>query len=329
MNIKSIIKSIATLLVIAAPAQTASAQADAQYSQYYEVPTFYNPAAVGATDYLKIRGGSRLQWIGIDNAPTSFLATADMPYKFLGKRVGFGLMINQESIGLYKNLSLGVQLGYKIKLFGGELTIGAQVGMYDQSFSGSEVYLPDDDDYHQSTDEAIPMNDIRGTALDVAGGIFYQHKRFWAGLSCTHANSPTITLNAESGSSDTENNYEFQAGRTVYFIAGSNIPIKNTLFEIIPSILVKGDFTFTTGEITARVRYNKFLSFGVGNRYNDAVYGTIAAEIKGFYIGYSYDYPTTSISKATSGSHEVFVGYSMKLDFSDKNKNKHKSIRIM
>jgi hypothetical protein len=148
-------------------------------------------------------------------------------------------------------------------------------------------------------------------------------------LSCTHANSPTITLNAESGSSDTENNYEFQAGRTVYFIAGSNIPIKNTLFEIIPSILVKSDFTFTTGEITARVRYNKFLSFGVGNRYNDAVYGTIAAEIKGFYIGYSYDYPTTSISKATSGSHEVFVGYSMKLDFSDKNKNKHKSIRIM
>lgn len=43
--------------------------------------------------------------------------------------------------------------------------------------------------------------------------------------------------------------------------------------------------------------------------------------------------PTTTryrpIVKASSGSHEVFLGYSLKLDLSDKNKNKHKSIRIM
>ena len=28
----------------------AKAQTDAQFSQYYEVPTFYNPGAVGQTD---------------------------------------------------------------------------------------------------------------------------------------------------------------------------------------------------------------------------------------------------------------------------------------
>lgn len=45
------------------------AQADGQLTQYFEVPTYYNPAAIGSTDYVRIRAGSRMQWIGIDNAP--------------------------------------------------------------------------------------------------------------------------------------------------------------------------------------------------------------------------------------------------------------------
>lgn len=92
---------------------------------------------------------------------------------------------------------------------------------------------------------------------------------------------------------------------------------------------MKSTFTFTTGELTARARFRKFLSFGVGYRWDDAVIATVSAEIKNFYIGYSYDYSTSAIRAASSGSHEVFVGYSMKLDLSDKNKNRHKSVRIM
>ena len=112
-------------------------------------------------------------------------------------------------------------------------------------------------------------------------------------------------------------------------MAGGNIPIKNTLFEILPSVLVKTDFTFTSAEITGRLRYNKFLSFGVGYRWNDAITATIAAELKNFYVGYAYDYPTGAISKASTGSHEVFAGYRLKLDLSDKNTHRHKAIRIM
>lgn len=313
--------------------QEASAQTDPQFSQYYEVPTYYNPAAAGRTDLLRIRGGARLQWVGIDNAPRSFAATADMPFKLFGKRFGAGVVFGQESIGLYKTLNVSAQIGYKLRKFGGEFTAAIQIGMYDQAFKGSEVFLPDNDDYHQGSDDAIPTTDIHGTALDLGAGLWFEHPRFWAGLSCTHITSPTIALNAENsaGGSETsgERRYEFQARRTLYFMAGSNIPIKNTLFEIVPSLLVKSDFTFTTGELTARVRYNKFLSFGVGYRWNDAVIATVAAEIKNFYIGYSYDYATSAINKASSGSHEVFAGYSLKLDFSDKNRHRHKSIRIM
>lgn len=309
------------------------AQTDPQFTQFYEIPSYYNPSAIGLSDFVRIRGGARLQWVGIDNAPQTFLALADMPFKIGKQRLGVGLTVQQEGIGLYSNLSIGAQIAYKFRKLGGEWSIGLQVGMYDQSFKGSEVNLPDNDDYHQGTDEAIPTTDIHGTAFDAAFGLRYTHRYFHAGISCTHLTSPKITMNAEnsSGGSETsgERKYEFQANRTLYFTLGGNIPIKNTLFELVPSLLVRSDFTFTSAEIMARARWRKFLSFGIGYRWDDAVMATVAAEVKNFFIGYSYDYSTSAIRSASSGSHEVFVGYSLKLNLSEKNKNRHKSVRIM
>lgn len=317
----------ALLLLLCAP--RSSAQSDAQFSQYFEVPNYYNPGAIGVTDFLKIRGGTRLQWVGIHGAPKTFLVSGDMPFKFLKKRFGVGLVMQQESMGLYKNLNLGAQIAYKQKLFKGQLSIGAQIGFVDQSFKGTEVFIPDQDDYHQPSDDAIPKQDIRGNAFDVSAGLFYTHPKFWVGVSGTHLNSPSVKLNSESGENSEEKNYEFNIGRTLYFMAGSNIKIKNTLFEVMPSAMVKSDFTFTTWEATVRGRYNKFLSLGFGYRWKDAVYAVVSAELKGFYLGASYDYSTTAIAKASSGSFEIFVGYSMKLNLGEKNKNRHRSVRIM
>ncbi|MDE7475395.1 MAG: type IX secretion system membrane protein PorP/SprF, partial [Duncaniella sp.] len=168
----------------------AKAQGDAQLTQYWALPTYYNPAAVGDTDYLRIRGGARMQWVGIDNAPRSFVAAADMPFKFIERRFGTGLVVQQESYGLFHNFTLDAQIGYKLKILKGELTVALQAGLYNQQFKGSEVYIPDDDDYHDSADDAIPQRDVAGYALDLGIGAFYVHKKFWGGISILHANNP-------------------------------------------------------------------------------------------------------------------------------------------
>ncbi len=327
------LRTALALATLSAATLATNAQTDATLSQYYEVPSYYNPSAIGNTDNIRIRGGARLQWLGIDNAPRTFAGVADMPFKIGSKRLGVGVKVSQESIGLYKTLDLGAQIAYKLRKWGGMWSVGLQIGMYDQSFKGTEVYIPDDDNYHESTDDAIPTTDIHGTALDLGAGLWYEHPRFYAGLSCTHLTSPTITMNAAAneGGSETSSDrkYQFQARRTLYFTAGCNIPIKNTLFELVPSILVRSDFSFTTGEITARARYRKLFSFGIGYRYDDALVATIAAEFKNFFVGYSYDYALSKIHSASSGSHEMFIGYSLKLDLSDKNRHRHKSVRIM
>lgn len=319
----------------------AMAQAEGQLTQYFATPTYYNPGAIGNTDFVRIRAGSRMQWIGIDNAPRDFILTADSPLKLFGKRIGLGIVASSESAGLFRNLSIGLQAGYKIKLFKGELTGAVQVGFANEVFKGSEVFIPDDNDYHQPTDDAIPDTDMSGNAFDLGVGVFYNKPKWWVGVSCLHVNSPTVSFSSDNGSegsassgsvsSDGEGvkKYQFTFDRTLYFMAGGNIPIKNTLFEVMPSMMFKTDFNFWRAEVTGRVRWKKFITAGIGYRYDDAISAILAAEYKGFYVGYSYDYPLSAISKASSGSHEIIAGYSLKLDFSDKNKNKHKSIRIM
>lgn len=331
-RLPDILRSLFVIMLMTAAARVV-AQSDAQLSQYFEVPSYYNPGAIGLEDRIRIRAGSRLQWVGIDNAPRTFLATADMPLKFFGKKcVGVGIVAQQESYGLFRNLTIAAQLAYKVKIFKGELTAGLRIGYASEQFKGSDLFLPDNDDYHQGTDEALPERDVSGSALDLGVGVWFTHKWFWAGVSSTHINQPTINFSDDSETTsggESDRRYEFQLRRQLFFTAGSNISIKNTLFEVIPSLMVKTDFTTWRAEVTGRVRYKHFLSAGLGYRHDDALILLLGAEFKGFYVGYSYDFPTTAIRKASHGSHEIIAGYALKLNFNDKNKNKHKSIRIM
>ena len=306
------------------------AQNDAQFTQYWAVPTYYNPAATGTVDFIRIRGGYKLQWLGIKNAPQSFVGMADMPLKLGAKsRLGLGAVFNQESIGLYRNMEVSAQISYKFKFLKGLWSVGVQPGFYNTKFKGSDVYIPEGDDYHEPNDPDLPTTDVSGNSFDLGAGISYTHKYFSLGVAVQHILQPTVTMD-DSGGSDSET-IEFQAEvpRQAYFIADSNIPIKNSLFSLQPSLLVRTDFSNFSAEVTMRATYNKFISFGLGYRYKEAISAMVAAEFKNFFIGYAYDYPMSAINRASSGSHEIVAGYMIKLNLSDKNKNKQRSIRIM
>ena len=293
---------LAVTLLLSAGHFKAAAQIDAQLTQYWALPSYYNPSSIGNVDFIHITAGSKLQWLGVKHAPMDFFALADMPFKFLGKRWGTGLLLQQESVGLFSSQTIAAQLAWKKKMLGGTLSVGVQLGLINQVFKGDSI------------------------RIDVAAGVSFVHKWFWVAASATHVTAPTITLKAGENEEDL---YEFDTGRFFYLMAGSNIPIKNTLFEIQPSILVKTDTKFWQAEATARFRYNKFLSAGVGYRHKDAVSAMIGAEFKNFFVGYAYDFPISSMNKATHGSHELILNYNVKLNMGEVNKNKHRSIRIM
>ncbi len=167
---KVILTIVLPVLAFMAPVAV-MAQTDAQFSQYYDVKNYYNPAASGCGDMLNVSVGSRLQWTGIPDAPKTFAALADMPLPLLDRRLGAGLVIRHESMGLYRGFIAAMQLSYRMKLWGGELSLGLQGGMLEETFKGSEVVLPDDDDFHEGGDDAVPRTDISGSSADIGAGV--------------------------------------------------------------------------------------------------------------------------------------------------------------
>ena len=141
---------------------TAKAQIDTQFSQYWALPGYYNPAAAGSSDKLNILTSTRQQWIGMPGAPQTYFVTGDMPFKFLKQNHGVGLVVTSETEGLYSHLILGAQYAFKIKLWKGVLSLGIQLGMLDERFDGTQVSIPTSD-YHQATDDGIPTTELQGT----------------------------------------------------------------------------------------------------------------------------------------------------------------------
>ncbi len=330
---RSVMPVVACVMALLCPS-VMKGQSDPLYTQAWALPTLYNPAAAGSTDWLRIRGAARLQWVGIENAPKSFTAAADIPFKLLNRRWGGGVNVTQESIGLFSNTYVNGQLSGRLKkLFGGELTIGLQVGYFGSSFRGSDVYIPDDDDYHDSNDPSIPTQDVGGGTIDFGVGLQYIHPKFHVGVSMLHPAAPKVKLNTKgtTSSSATSDNHEFETyvNRVLYLTAGSNIQVKNTLIELQPDLIVASDLKTFSGVLSLKGWYNKMFFGGVAYRWDDAVSINLGAEFKNFLFGYAYDIPTSRILKASSGSHEITVGYRLKLDFNGKNRHRHRSIRLM
>lgn len=318
-----------TAIIALVAARHAAAQSDMIFTQHWALPTLYNPANTGDTDFLRLRGGARLQWIGVRHAPQSFVATGDMPFLLAKKRIGAGVTFSQESIGLFSNLLISAQGSYKLKALGGIFGFGLQVGYYNTRFKGSDVYIPDNDDYHQPNDPSIPTQDLTGNAADFSLGVSYTHRLFHLGISALHLTGPEVNMSIEGTEANDTQEFSTQLRRTFYFEADSNIELQNSLFQLQPALLVATDLNSFSAGLSLRTTYNRFLSAGIGYRWNDALSIMIGAEFKNFFLGYAYDYPLSALSKATSGSHEIVAGYQLKLDLTGKNKNKHRSIRIM
>lgn len=321
---QSIIMKRGLLLIILGIVTCATgvrAQYDAQLTHYFMAMGYYNPAVAGKGEDLNLFALHRQQWIGIKRAPKSFFIQADMPFKFGKTNHGLGLAVFTESIGLYNNTHVGLQYAYKQKLFGGVLSIGLQGGLVNQAFRGTEVNIGDmESEYHQQTDEAIPITDVEGKALDINAGIYYSNKHFYAGVAVMHVTEPEIEL------SETAHTF---IGQSFNFTAGYNIKLKNPLYEVQPSVFLKSDLQTFQADVTARLIYNNRFNGGFSWRVNESVILLLGATFGRIDVGYAYDFPTTPILRSSSGSHELVLRYRLKINKTKTGKNRHKSVRIL
>ncbi|MDR0231967.1 MAG: type IX secretion system membrane protein PorP/SprF [Dysgonamonadaceae bacterium] len=303
--------------------QTA-AQYDAQISNYWAAISYYNPGYAGETGKLEMTALNRQQWLGFSNAPRTMLISADMPFAFLGRTHGVGAIVFTESLGLFKHSIMAGQYAYKKKLFKGDFSVGFQVSKIDESWLGSKVEItpPEETEVHEGNDDGIPMSDIQVSAIDFSLGFFYSYKWWHVGLSVTHLLEPE--MREKEGTTNI-----MYLPRGYYLMSGCNIQLSNPLLELRPSVFVKSTIQMTQLDLSARLFYNKMFYAGLGWRYGDAGIAMLGAKIKNIQAGYAYDFPISAIRKGTTGSHEIFLKYSIDINLNKGTKNKYKSVRIL
>ncbi|OAV64776.1 Bacteroidetes-specific putative membrane protein [Bacteroidales bacterium Barb6XT] len=310
---------VIVIIGLFACAQGVRGQYDVQFSRYFETMGYYNPGIAGSTEDMNVTAAARVQWLGMEGAPMSFFGMADRPIQFGGREHGVGVLLFTERIGLFQNTHMAGQYAFKQKLFGGMLHIGLQAGLVSRSFDGAGVKIPDNE-FFNPADDAIPKTAVSGMALDMNAGLYYTRKRFYVGAASTHITAPEVLLN--------ENAY-VKVDRAFNFTGGYNIETANPLLEVRPSAFLKTDLQTWQAEATLRVFYNKMFNGGVSWRMNESVILLLGGTFGRLQAGYAYDFPISAVRLASSGSHELVVRYSLKIDKTKTGKNKHKSVRIL
>jgi type IX secretion system PorP/SprF family membrane protein len=317
------------LLIISGCVRTVQAQRDAQFSQYHMALGYYNPATAGVTGNLDVVALYRLQWLGWDNAPKTLFATAGMPFHFLNREHGVGVMVLQDNLSSIKSsMTAGLQYAFLKKAGKGTFRIGVQLGMISLSDDGTKVILPVDSLGNPGTsDGAIPTSKVGSKSFDANLGIYYHTDKWYVGIASMHLLEPQFD----------DENYSDYIERTYNFVGGYNIRIENTLLELQPSVFMQTNFNTYMVNVTTRAIYARRYSAGLSWRMDENIangsagglvvmLGAIFGKVEG---GYAYDVPLSGMGIRNMGSHELFLKYRMQLNKPKTGKSKHKSVRIL
>ena len=304
------------MLFLSLAAITVRAQYDVSFSHYWAMEPSFNPAAVGKEGKLNVAGAYATQLAGFENNPKTMYVGADMPVYLMNNYHGVGLQIINDAIGLFSHKRLGVQYAFQPRLWGGTLSVGIQASLLSENFDGSKLELIDD------SDPLFVKSDINGTALDLNAGIYYHHRHWYAGVSVTHLNAPTVELGEKN---------ELNVSSTYYLTGGYNIRMKNPFLTIHTSFLGRTDGVAWRTDITGRLKYThekRVMYAGLSYSPTNSVTVLIGGNVRGIQLGYSYEIYTTAI-RIGNGSHELFVGYQTDINLYKKGRNLHKSVRIL
>ena len=108
-------KKIISLVFLACSFGVATAQQDAQYTQYMYNTQVVNPAYAGSRGVFSIAALYRAQWTGLDGAPTTQTLTMNTP---VSRSVGLGFSLVNDEIGngTSQNTYIDVDFSYTLSL---------------------------------------------------------------------------------------------------------------------------------------------------------------------------------------------------------------------
>lgn len=271
----------------------ANAQQQQMYSHYTVNGLAINPAYAGSRDAISGVLSYRNQWSQIEGAPVTQTLGVHAPV--LRKKIGLGLNIVNDVIGISKNFTLMSTYSYRLKLKSGYLRFGVQAGIVNYRNNWSEVITTDE------VDVVFSGGDESFWKPNFGAGLYFNNKKFFAGLSVPVLIPHDLNDNNPVNGAKLYQHY--------FFTAGTLLGLSSKL-ELKPSFLIKYvEGAPVQADLNAMFIFNKAFWIGGSYRTKDGVVFTTQYHTKKMlWIGYAYDYPLTDLNLVTKGSHEIFIG---------------------
>jgi type IX secretion system PorP/SprF family membrane protein len=266
-------------------------------NQYILNPLAINPAFAGSRGALSIASYYRKQWIGIKGAPETITFSIDAP--FSDQRIGLGLEVISDKIGVTKENQFNTNYAFKINMGSGILSFGLRGGVIltNTAFSDLIVIDPGDEIYLVDSRTFVVPN--------FSFGIHYSVHNYFAGFSVPRFLTYRFDFNRNKYVLKNDiNNYS-------YILNSGNVFKLSSKFKFFPSTLLQyskvGKFHYDLNALFCFI--DKFW-LGASYRNNRSVVGLIQFQPNNqLKIAYTYDFDFNKLGKYSNGSHEIMLRY--------------------
>jgi len=266
-------------------------------NQYILNPLTINPAYAGGRGALNIAAFYRKQWVGIAGSPETMTLSVDVP--LLDSKLGLGLIISNDKIGVTKETRFNTNYSYRISLDGGVLSFGLGAGLITTNTAYSDLVIVDQEDSHY-------LNDSRVFAVpDFSFGVYYNYKNYFAGFSVPKLLGYDFDFD--------KNKYalEVNLGQYNYMFHTGYLFTLSPKTKFFPSTLV----TFSPGEkmmfdINAHLNLFDRLWTGLSYRSSNSMAALLQFSVnEQIRVAYTYDFDFGKIGRYSNGSHEIMLRY--------------------
>lgn len=257
------------------------------YTQYMNNITPYNSAYSAINKNASINLSGRLQWVGIEGAPTSYMLNGNLPFENINASAG--MILRQDKFAVENQLNMSFFFAKSVQLnkdnfFSVSLNGGFQ--SYKANYSELDASDP------QFQDDISELSGTAGAAV-----LFYSPDKYYAGLSV-----PNLNLSSFSQASTRIKNTFYFAGAFMQDL-GDDVTLKPSLLvSYVKNIPVTADISTTA--------YFKNIGIGASYRTTNDIAGTLSFMFNNMFAGYSYQtgIGSKNIGSLSNGTHELSLG---------------------
>ena len=274
------------------------AQQDSQYTNYMYNTINVNPAYAGSRGVMSIFGMHRTQWVGLDGAPVTNVASINTPIN--NSKLGMGISFVNDRIGPSDENAISADISYTIQTSETyKLSFGVKgtANLLNVDYTKLKIYDLTDPQFQNNIDNKFSPN--------IGAGIYFHSDKLYAGLSVPNFLETEHFDDNVAATAKERMHYYFIGGYV--FDLSDNIKFKPAfLSKVVSGAPLQVD-------LTANFMFNEKFVLGAAYRWDAAVSGLVGFQVnQSWMIGYAYDAETTKLANYNSGSHEIFLRYEFK-----------------